>query len=131
MDGLIKKSMEGGSEPAQGTTHCVEETEVKVTALWKETLGLPHVGVDENFFDLGGTSLLALVLLSRVNRTFGLELPITKIFEYTTVRAFTDWLSSSASSQPGDRCDPVQTHLQMMELGASVSKNDQQVASPD
>ena len=128
MDGLIKTSMEGGSEPAQGTTHCLEETEVKVTALWKETLGLPHVGVDENFFDLGGTSLLALVLLSRVNRTFGLELPITKIFEYTTVRAFTGWLSNSASSQPRDRCDPVQTHLQMMELGASVSKNDQQVA---
>jgi amino acid adenylation domain-containing protein len=128
MDGLIKKSMEGGSEAAHGTTPGVEETEVKVTALWKETLGLPHVGVDENFFDLGGTSLLALVLLSGVNRTFGLELPITKIFEYTTVRAFTGWLSSSANSQPGDRCDPAQTHSPMTELGASVSKNDQQVA---
>ena len=69
MDRLMKKSMEGGSEADQGTPHGVEETEIKVTALWKETLGLRHVGVDENFFDLGGTSLLALVLLSRINRT--------------------------------------------------------------
>lgn len=128
MDGLKNKSMEGGSEADQGTPHGVEETEIKVTALWKETLGLRQVGVDENFFDLGGTSLLALVLLSRINRTFGLELPIAKIFEYTTVRAMTGWLSSSANSQPGNQCAPVQTDLQMTELGASVSKNDNQVA---
>ena len=131
MDAHIKNSMDGGGEADQGTPHGLEETEIKVTALWKDTLGLTHIGVDENFFDLGGTSLLALVLLSRINRTFGLELPVAKIFEYTTVRAMTGWLSSSAASQPGNRCDPVQTDLLMTGLGASASKNDDQGARQD
>src|SRR5579862_6891770 len=64
-----------------------------VTGLWKEVLGLPRVGLDDNFFESGGTSLLATVLISRINqalRDLGKdELPIAAIFERPTLRAMT------------------------------------------
>ncbi|MFT4114294.1 amino acid adenylation domain-containing protein [Silvibacterium sp.] len=58
-----------------------------VANLWQQMLGLPEVGREDNFFDLGGTSLLATRLLSKLNQTFAVKLPASAVFEHTTVRA--------------------------------------------
>ena len=72
----------------------------RVSAIWAEILGLPYVGLDDNFFEAGGTSLLAAVLLTRINRAFGRELPIAAIFESPTVRSMADRLRGEARSSP-------------------------------
>jgi amino acid adenylation domain-containing protein len=53
--------------------------------IWADTLGLPQVGTDENFFQLGGHSLLLMRMLSRVRRVFGLDISLAKAFEVPTV----------------------------------------------
>src|ERR1700758_3821926 len=64
-----------------------------VARLWKEVLGLPRAGLDDNFFESGGTSLLATVLISKINQALREagrdELPIAAIFEHPTLRAMT------------------------------------------
>ena len=70
----------------------------RVSRLWQELLGLSHIGLDDNFFEAGGTSLLATVLLTRINRAFNRELPIAAIFESPTVRAMADRLSGEANT---------------------------------
>ena len=60
-------------------------TEVALAAIWSEVLGGREVGAQESFFDLGGHSLLATRLMSRVRRTFGVELPLMTLFEAPTV----------------------------------------------
>ncbi|MEO6802466.1 MAG: amino acid adenylation domain-containing protein, partial [Granulicella sp.] len=61
------------------------EEELKLAKIWADVLEVNAVGVDDNFFDLGGHSLLLVRLFSRINREFGTNLPITIIFETRTL----------------------------------------------
>jgi acyl carrier protein len=47
-----------------------------MAAVWSDVLGMPNVDPDDNFFDLGGHSLLAVRLFARIEREFGLALPL-------------------------------------------------------
>jgi amino acid adenylation domain-containing protein len=75
-----------------------------ITGIWQQVLGLPRVGMDDNFFESGGTSLLATVLVSRINemlrRENQTELPIASIFEHPTLRAMTSLVVGKRSSEP-------------------------------
>jgi non-ribosomal peptide synthetase component F len=64
------------------------DVEWVVCQLWAELLGRTTVGVTENFFDLGGQSLVATQIVSRVRDAFHLELPISLLFEHPTVETF-------------------------------------------
>ena len=60
-------------------------TETDLAAIWAEVLSLDRVGVHDNFFDLGGSSLSATQVISRVFKGFELELPIQSLFQAPTV----------------------------------------------
>ena len=59
--------------------------EKEVAEIWKEVLSLDVVGVHDNFLELGGDSLAASQVISRVIRSFQLELPVQALFESPTV----------------------------------------------
>ena len=62
-----------------------DETEARLTAIWERLLGSGPVGVDEDFFALGGDSLLALQLLLEVEREFGTRFSDSVLYEASTV----------------------------------------------
>ncbi|UED82974.1 type I polyketide synthase [Streptomyces profundus] len=57
-----------------------------VAALWCDALGCEEVGLDDNFFDLGGRSSAAVTLADRLAAVFGVRLPATVVLEHPTVR---------------------------------------------
>ena len=61
------------------------KTERLVAGIWQTVLGIERVGIHDNFFDLGGHSLAASRLISRVIQTFQLDLPIKALFDAPTV----------------------------------------------
>ena len=61
------------------------EAEKEMAALWSELLGIDRPGLDDNFFDHGGESLVAVRLSVRLRRKFGVELPIASLFEAPTL----------------------------------------------
>ena len=61
------------------------EAEEDIAELWAEVLELETVGVEDNFFDLGGNSLLATRLVTRLREHFGIELGLGDFFEEATV----------------------------------------------
>jgi acyl carrier protein len=60
-------------------------TEQRMAALWSEVLGVERVGADEDFYALGGHSLVAVRLSFRISREFGVELPLRALLEAPTV----------------------------------------------
>jgi acyl carrier protein len=59
--------------------------EVRLSAILASLMGLDRVGVNENFFLLGGHSLLGTQMISRVRDAFGVELPLRSLFDAPTV----------------------------------------------
>jgi len=59
-------------------------TETLLATIWQEVLGLPQVGVQDNFFSLGGDSILSIQIVSRANRA-GIGLTVKQLFQHQTV----------------------------------------------
>jgi phthiocerol/phenolphthiocerol synthesis type-I polyketide synthase E len=69
--------------PEAAATGTVEE---RLLRLWSDALGIDGVGVDDDFFALGGNSLVAVQLAARVRGEFDAELPIATLIRHPTVR---------------------------------------------
>jgi acyl carrier protein len=68
------------AEPSGG----VEE---RVAAIWRELLNVEKIGRDDNFFDLGGHSLIILLACSRIRSVFEVSLPLSELFAAPTIRS--------------------------------------------
>ncbi len=67
--------------------------------LWGEVLGCPPPGPDENFFDLGGQSIIAARLVRAVQQAFGVRVPLQVVFDHPTVPAFTEFVLARRASE--------------------------------
>ena len=72
--------------------------EVRLTAIWERVLDVPAVGLTDSFFDLGGTSLLALRMLADLRHDTGLEVPPSSLFDAPTVSGFAELLRRRAAA---------------------------------
>lgn len=70
------------------------EAEESVAAIWKELLHVERVGVRDNFFDLGGHSLLLVQLQTRLRRRFGREISVLDMFQRPTIAAMAEFFAS-------------------------------------
>jgi aspartate racemase len=74
--------------PVRATTKFVPPgtpTEVALARIWGEVLGLKQVGLHDNFFEVGGHSLLAIRLISEINRVLKVALPVRALFQHPTI----------------------------------------------
>ncbi len=74
------------------------ELETVIAAAWTDLLDVPAVGADDNYFDLGGTSLSVPTLQRRLQHELGVRLPATALYEYPTVRRLAESIASSGGA---------------------------------
>ncbi|MFF6785143.1 amino acid adenylation domain-containing protein [Streptomyces sp. NPDC012510] len=78
------------------------DREVRIAGLWREVLGVDDIGAHDNFFDLGGDSLRLAALHRRLESTFGVDLPIQRLFEHSTVRALAQAIGAARTPDAVD-----------------------------
>jgi amino acid adenylation domain-containing protein len=82
--------------------------EEKLARIWERLLGVPHVGLRENFFTLGGHSLLAVRMMTEVEQEFGISLPLVTLFQNPTVAHLAEALSQALPDDPWPLVVPIQ-----------------------
>ncbi|MGD7653461.1 MAG: non-ribosomal peptide synthetase, partial [Verrucomicrobiales bacterium] len=79
-------------------------TEQQLAAIWRELLTVQRIGRHDDFFALGGHSLMALRLFSRISREFGKSLPLATLLHHPTIASLADLIEPSrpvAKPKPG------------------------------
>lgn len=76
-----------GDAIALRLSNATTETERELLEIWKNLFGFKNLGIEDNYFTLGGDSLVATRLISEVQKTFGCKISISTIFENLTVES--------------------------------------------
>jgi acyl carrier protein len=100
--------------------------EKKLAKIWGEVLSIDPIGIHDNFFDLGGHSLAATRVISRLIQEFHLELPIKTLFESPTVAAMSAMIMQNQENKAGrDDLERILSEVEAMsnEEAERVLKN--------
>jgi amino acid adenylation domain-containing protein len=90
----------GAAAPGDGATNDVER---QIAAIFARVLGIGQIGMDQDFFDMGGHSLLAVVAMQEIKSVLGITIPPHVVFESATVRA----LAAHAQEAGADESRPI------------------------
>ena len=80
----VRALLAAGAPVAAGFVAARNKTESVVVSIWEAVLGVARVGVDDDFFALGGHSLAAAQIAARLRDAFGVEVPVAAVFESPT-----------------------------------------------
>ncbi len=78
-----------------------------LAGIWSELLGVERVGVEDDFFDLGGHSILATRVAARVRAAFGVELPLRALFETPTVAGIAALVEQARRPEDAPEVPPI------------------------
>jgi len=91
-----------------------DDLEMILVRIWERVLGVPNISVDDNYFDLGGHSVLAVRLLAEIEKVVGREIPLTSLFRGPTVAALAKLLTEGSESE----IEPLVTEFQSSNGGS-------------
>jgi iturin family lipopeptide synthetase A/iturin family lipopeptide synthetase C/tyrocidine synthetase-3 len=100
---FVREGVPAAAEPARAQTR----TEQTLAALWADLLKVETVGLHDDFFDLGGQSLLAIQAVSRIRDAFAVDLPLRNLFDKPTVAGLAEvidglsWLANAGAPAQG------------------------------
>jgi acyl carrier protein len=77
------------------------EVEAMVSEIWQRALGIPQVGTQDNFFDIGGHSLLVVQVLKELRERLARPIQMTDLFRYTTIEALASFLGGEEAAPRG------------------------------
>ncbi len=71
--------------------------EKQIAKIWSEVLHIPEIGIDDNFFEMGGNSLLTQKVAVLISEQLKAKVPVTKIYQYPTIAALAETLDKNKS----------------------------------
>lgn len=96
------------SESLQQSATQVDETAQRLTVIWQQLLGIEPIALDQNYFDLGGDSILAVQLFAQIEREFKVKLPVATLFEAPTIAELAQLVGKGAPAPGWSPLVPIQ-----------------------
>ncbi len=109
-----------GAAERQGYVAPRNPIEALLAGIWSELLGREAVSVEDDFLEIGGHSLLAARVVSRVRQVFDVELPLRTLFETRTVRGLAARVEALLAAPPAAAAAPVAPPLAAAPRGAAA-----------
>jgi natural product biosynthesis luciferase-like monooxygenase protein len=75
------------------------EIETRIAEIWKETLNKEKIGIEDNFFDIGGHSLLVVRMHRKIKDALDKPVSLTDLYRFPTIKSFSDFLNSDGTSE--------------------------------
>jgi acyl carrier protein len=96
--------------PTLETAHVAPQGKLEqaIATIWQEILQVERVGIYDNFFDLGGHSLLVVETQQRLRQILNREIPVTELFKYTTVATLATHLGQEQTDKDNRHDEVVQ-----------------------
>ena len=112
-----RRRLPAPEQPRSGQPAAVPRNtiEARIAEIWTGLLRVDRVGIHDDFFDLGGHSLTAMRVISRVSESFGVEIPLKALFDNPTVVGLTEAVNSLRWAQRGLSA-PTQPEAEEIEL---------------
>lgn len=105
------------------------ELEQKVASIWEQVLQLEQPSVETPFFELGGTSIGIIQAHSKLQRELSIELPITALFQYVTIRQLAQHIASlQAQLSPHKQHDEKRTFVEARQSGSEKTIEREDIA---
>ncbi|MBU7581844.1 MAG: amino acid adenylation domain-containing protein [Nostoc sp. TH1S01] len=117
--------------PAPDLTQVISESnfvapttpvEEMLAGIWAQVLGLEKVGVNDNFFDLGGHSLIATRVISQIRQVFEVEIPLRRLFELSTVSELAKEIQAAIKAEKGLEVPPIKPIARSPQLPLSFAQ---------
>ncbi|RPK08343.1 amino acid adenylation domain-containing protein [Priestia endophytica] len=96
--------------------------ERKLVEIWRSILGFDNVGINQNFFEIGGQSLKAITLVSEIQREFGVEVPLKKVFEKPTILELSAYITNCISYYSSPKTLKVLEKSEYYEVSSSQKR---------
>ncbi|MCX8130967.1 MAG: SDR family NAD(P)-dependent oxidoreductase [Clostridia bacterium] len=87
---IVNKNQDESSNTADSYTAPLNMLEKRISDIWKEVLGMEHVGIYDDFNDMGGDSIMATQIISRLEKSFPFEINLKNIFGASTVSSMAE-----------------------------------------
>ncbi|WP_339379120.1 amino acid adenylation domain-containing protein [Xenorhabdus lircayensis] len=91
-----------------------DERETQLCTIWQEVLGRARVGIEDNFFRIGGDSIIAIKLTATIRRTLAMEVSLTQLFELKTI--------AGLAAQMGQQACTVIPHFELTHYPLSFAQ---------
>lgn len=95
----------------KSVSHSEEDSEFIniIGKIWEEELGIQNVTAEDDFFQLGGHSMIAIRVIDKIKNVTGKDLPLSLLFEYTTLQSLTNALQNNVKKQDDEIIIPLRS----------------------
>lgn len=98
-----QKTSQSSTTSSSATTPLPRQGDIesKLASIWQDVLGIEHVGLYDNFFDIGGNSLIGLQLIGKIKKAFRVQISAVALFEAPTISTMISYLQPRQTQQTG------------------------------